>query len=130
MANIRNMQMWNTICHDHRIRINKSLFGLRTTAVYLPTNSELRESTIEYSPADGDRLKRILTSNADNLNAAITNFHPKPVPNGNYMVELCSTDDGTFMALQILQFQQLRYEPVTSVLMFEGEQAQIVKQIF
>ena len=50
--------------------------------------------------------------------------------NGNYMVEMCTTDDGTFMALQILQFQQLRYEPVTSVLMFEGEQAQIVKQIF
>ena len=39
MANIKNLQMWNTICVDARISISKSLFGLHTTATYNPTNS-------------------------------------------------------------------------------------------
>lgn len=60
MANIRNLQMWNTICSDARISVSKSLFGLRTTAVYNPTNSVLYARKIELSPADGEHLKRIL----------------------------------------------------------------------
>ena len=39
MANIKNLQMWNTICTDARISISKSMLGLRTTATYIPSNS-------------------------------------------------------------------------------------------
>ena len=62
MANIKNMQMWKDICADARIRIIKSLFGLKVTAVYEPTQSVIDVRTIEYTPQDGDRLRRILSA--------------------------------------------------------------------
>lgn len=73
MANIKNLQMWNTICSD-----------------------------------------------------AIGNFHPK----ATYMAEVCSSRDGEFLAVLLFQFVQLSYAPVTDVLIFEGSDARIVKQLF
>ena len=75
--NIKNQQMWNTICVDARINISKSLFGLRTTATYNPTNSVIDAKSFEYSPADGERLKRLLETPHDKLTAAIGDFRPK-----------------------------------------------------
>ena len=52
--------MWNTICADARVSISKSLFGLRTTATYTPSNSVIDAESFEYTPADGERLTRHL----------------------------------------------------------------------
>ena len=130
MANIKNPQMWNDICADGRVSVSKSLFGLRTTAVYNPTNSVLDASINEYSPADGDRMKRILESDRDNLEKAVANFRPQTVANGNYRAEVCASRDGAFLAVQLLQFIRMNYEPVTDVLIFEGADARVVKQMF
>jgi hypothetical protein len=56
MANIKHLQMWNNICADARVSVSKSLFGLRTTAVYNPTNSVIDVQTIELSPSDGEHV--------------------------------------------------------------------------
>ena len=74
MANIKNLQMWNTICTDARISISKSMLGLRTTATYIPSNSVIDVKTLEYTSADGERLKRLLTSPHENLEKAIGEF--------------------------------------------------------
>ena len=52
MANIKNLQMWNSICADARISISKSMFGLRTTATFSPTNSVIDANTFEYRHAE------------------------------------------------------------------------------
>lgn len=130
MANIKTLQMWNTICADARVSIGKSLFGLRTTATYTPTSSVIDASTLEYSPADGERLKRLLDQPADKLPASIGDFRPAPIVNGNYMAQLCTSRDGAFLAVQMLQFVNLSYVPVTGVLIFEGDAARTVKQLF
>lgn len=130
MANIKNLQMWNTICADARISIGKSLFGLRTTATYTPTNSVIDANTFEYSPADGERLKRLLDMPAEKLPTSIGDFRPAPTVNGNYMAQVCTSRDGAFLAVQLLQFINLSYGPVTGVLIFEGDAARSVKQLF
>ncbi len=130
MANIKNMQMWNTICADARISISKSLFGLRATATYTPSNSVIDAKTYEYTPADGERLKHLLDTPAGKLASAIGDYRPKAVVNGNYMAEVCASRDGAFLAVQLLQFAHLSYEPVTEVLFFEGDAAHVVKQLF
>ena len=79
MANIKNLQMWNTICVDARISISKSLFGLHTTATYNPTNSVIDAKSFEYSPADGERLKRLLNIPYEKLAAAIGYVPPSIV---------------------------------------------------
>ena len=130
MANIKNMQMWNSICADARISISKTLFGLRTTATFSPTNSVIDTNTFEYSPADGERLKRLLDTPREKLSAAIGDIRPKATVNGNYMAEVCASRDGAFLAVQLHQFTRMSYEPVTNVLLFEGDDARMMKQLF
>ena len=122
--------MWDTIRTDKRININKSFFGLRTTAVYNPTNSEIDAMTAEFSPADGNELKRILESPHNQMAAATENFHPKHIANGNFLAEVCASRDESFVAVQLHQFMRMSYEPVTDVLVFEGADAHLIKQLF
>ena len=130
MANIKNLQMWNTICVDARISISKSLFGLHTTATYNPTNSVIDAKSFEYSPADGERLKRLLNIPYEKLAAAIGDFRPKATVNGNYMAEVCASRDGAFLSIQLFQFTRMSYEPVTDVLIFDGDDAKALSPLF
>ena len=130
MANIKNLQMWDTICADAPIGISKSLFGLCSTAIYLPSNSVIDAKTVEYSASEGEHLKRLLETPRENLSKAIGDFHPIQTNNGNFMAELCCSRDGAYLAVQLFQFVRLKYEPVTNVLVFEGEDARTVKQLF
>lgn len=130
MANIKNLQMWNDICADARISISKSMLGLKTTATYVPTQSVIDARTIEYTPQDGDRIRRILESSVNELAKAIGDFRPKEVPNGNYMLEVVRSRDGQFAALLLQQFTRMSYEPVTKTLFFEGEAAKVISQLF
>lgn len=130
MANIKNLRMWDDIRNDSRVSIRKTMLGLKTTAFYQKTQSIIDVKTIEYTPLDGDQLRGILEVPVEKLESAIGDFHPIPVPNGNYLVELCSSKDGKFVALMLLQFQRMSYEPVTPVIVFEGKEAQLVRKIF
>ena len=130
MANIKNLRMWESICNDARISIKKSLFGLRSTAIYAPTNSVIDASSLEYSPVDGAKIKQLLSMPREKMAAAIGDFHPKTVDYGNYMAEVAVSRDKTFMVMQLFQFQQLNYEAVTDVLIFEGQEAETVARIF
>ena len=130
MANIKNLQMWNSICDNSRISVKSSMFGLKTTAIYLPTQSTIKAETLEYSPETGDKLKRIIESPKDQLDKAVGLFRPQTTVNGNYMLEKLTSQDGQFVALQLLQFHQLSYEPVTEVLIFEGKDAEVVNKLF
>jgi len=130
MANIKNLQMWNDICADDRISISKSMLGLKTTASYVPTQSVLDARTVEYTPQDGDHIRRILEAPVDELAKAIGDFRPKEVPNGNYMLEVAHSRDGQFVALMLQQFTRMSYEPVTKTLFYEGDAAKVISKIF
>ena len=122
--------MWNTICADARICISKSLFGLRTTATYTPTNSIIDAKSFEYSPADGEHLRRLLDTPKEKIADSIDGFRPKATVNGNYMAEVCASRDGQFLAVQLHQFTRMSYEPVTDVLIFEGDDAKALHMLF
>lgn len=130
MANIKHLQMWNSICADARISVSKSLFGLRTTVIYTPTNSVIDARTVELSPADGEHVRRILSSPREDLAQVIGDFRPKPVANGNYMAEVCTSRDGAFAAILLHQFTRLSYVSVTDVVVFEGEDARTITKLF
>ena len=130
MTKVKNLQMWHTICNDARISIQKSLFGLSTTATYNKTNSQLTASVFEYSHDDGEKLKTILESPREKLESVMGDFRPKKTVNGNFMVEVCVSQDGAFVAVLMSQFIRMSYEPVTDVLIFEDKEAQAVKQLF
>lgn len=130
MTNIKNLQMWDSICNDTRIGIVKSFFGLRSKIVYLPTKSEIDVKEVELTPNDGHRIKAFLETPHIGLAKVISGFRPEKVDLGNYMLELCVSRDGNFAIAQLFQFVQLRYEPVTRVIAFEGEDARVFGQMF
>ena len=130
MANIKNLQMWKDICADSRIAIRKSLFGLKTTATYVPTQSIIDARTIEYTARDGEQLQRILKMQKSDLKDIVSGFHPKEAVNGNYMMEVVRSRDGRFVCLLLLQFNRLNYEPVTDVVVYENNEAEIINQLF
>ena len=130
MANIKNLQMWENICADARIRINKSMFGLRTTAIYGPTNSVIDANTYEYSPEDGKHIKRILEMPQEKMAEAINDYQPKTTDYGNYLAEVCLSRDKHFLIVQLFQFEKLNYEPATEVLIFEDKEAAAISKLF
>ena len=130
MAKIKNLRIWETLRSDSRITVSSSLFGLRTTVVYQPTGSVVDARLLEYTPADGERLKKILEVPRESLISAIGEFRPTPTVNGNYIAEVCVSRDQSFVALQLSQFVRMSYEPVTSVLTFEGDEALLISELF
>lgn len=130
MANIINLQMWDRICVYPHISVKKTMFGLRTTVVYKPTGSIIDACILEFSADDGRQLSQILNSSYEDLAQAIGNFRPKPISNGNYLAEVCTSRDGIFLAVLLKKFVQLNYEPVTDVLIFEGNEARTVRKLF
>lgn len=130
MAKIKNLRIWETLRSDSRITVSSSLFGLRTTVVYQPTGSVVDARLLEYTPADGERLKKILEAPRESLISAIGEFHPTLTVNGNYIAEVCVSRDQAFVALQLSQFVRMSYEPVTEVLTFEGDEALLISELF
>ncbi|MBO7637051.1 MAG: hypothetical protein J6S89_10805 [Paludibacteraceae bacterium] len=130
MANIKSLQMWNDICADARVCISKSWFGLKTVVKCASTGSVIEPKKVQLDQQDGDRLQRILRTSSENLTQAVENFHLKESYNGRYILESCVSKDGMYVAMLLLQFKNFDYEPVTDVVVYEGENAKIISQIF
>lgn len=130
MANIKNLQMWNTICADARIGVSKSLFGLCSKVVFKPTNSVINAKVLEYSSEDGKRIKHILESPKEKLVTMAGESMLKPTLNGSCLLEIVASQDGAFAAIQLFQFSQLSYVPATDVMIYEGNDASLVMKLF
>ena len=76
-----------------------------------------------------ERLLHILTSQRDVMLQSLIKFSAQPTVNGNYMLELCRSRDGSFAAIQLLQFKQMIYEPVTALFILDGIEAETVANI-
>ena len=55
---------------------------------------------------------------------------PKATVNGNYMAEVCASRDGAFLVIQLFQFTRMSYEPVSDVLIFDGDDAKALSPLF
>ena len=128
MANLNNLAMGNSIANDSRISTKASFFNLYKKHFYTPTQSPVKAQKKEYSPTDGVKLENALNCKSPKERAAhIAALDAMNEVNlGNYLLEMCYSDDRQFCALQLNQFKQLRYEPVTPVCTFEGEEARTV----
>lgn len=127
MANFKNLAMSKELAKDSRISIKKSLLGLSTKAIYAPTESKLLAAKKEYTAEDGARIERAMKASADKRAqqlAAIGQLQPATL--GNYLLEACRSADGSFAAMQLFQYSQMSYQPVTDVCCFEGDEAKTV----
>ena len=128
MSSIKNLEMANALSALSCVTIKKSLFG--QTAVYEPTQSPLKVKTLEYAPAEGERMERLLKLPMGNLMLDIQkNGKPQPTVIGHHRLEVCVSKDQQFVALQLFAFVDFKYNAVTELLTYEGDNAAVILQL-
>ena len=131
MASIKDLEMAAALSANNRISIKKSLFGLRLSAQYEPTQSPLKVIVQAYAPADGEKLLRLLDLPAEKLQSELRkNGAPKPAPIGHFQLEACLSEDHQFCALQLFRFVDFKYSPVSEFRCYEGAEAEIMAKLF
>lgn len=127
MAKFNSLVMSKHFTNDSRISIQKSFFGLCKKHIYAPTGSCIIALRKEYTPSDGSKIEHALNANASERVAQLAALEKMNLTAlGNYMLEMYQSEDCQFAALQLSQFKQLSYEPVTPICIFEGNDAATV----
>lgn len=111
------------------ISVKKSLFGLKTSAVYTPTGSSLQVKVKEYSPETGSKLEHILQSDPEAVPELIAHNDLAAASLGQVRLEACISADKQFAAVQLLHYAQLSYAPTTEMIVFKGKAAEAIASI-
>ena len=127
MANINNMTIAETLIGNNLVTTSKSFFGLISKSVYRPTGSRLTALKKEYDPLNGNKIEYALNSDTCKRAQSIASLgHIADSPIGNCLLEACYSADHKFAAVRLLQFSQLKYQPVTDTCVFENDEAESV----
>ena len=112
------------------IEVKKGFMGWSIKLIYKPTNSVLKVKEQEYTAEDGKKLANILSSAPKNVEAAISKFPVSAVGMGNMKLEACISQDGQFVAAQLLSFKDFSYQPVTEMKVYTGKTAEAFAKLF
>ena len=129
MANFNKLWMAPAIRRNDCIAVRKTMLGLCTRLIYLPTGSIMDIQQREYSRENGECLRAIINGDAHLFADALDKLNPQPTVNGNYLLETAISRDHEMAAVQLLHFVNMNYEPVTEVLFYTGEQAQALARL-
>lgn len=127
MSKFSNLAISKELAKDNRISIKKSLFGLCCNVAYQPTQSKITSRKIEFTQEDGSKLERTMKAGSNDsaqLFSKLGKLHETTL--GNYLLEECHSVDGEFIAMQLSQFSQMSYQPVTDICIYEGDDAKTV----
>lgn len=131
MEYIRNMDLASALYRNPNIKIQKGLFGLRKSVVYVQTNSPVRSLYMEYDSANGLKIKRLLEMSADSSSDCLFDFGDiKKAENGMFSLSVCYSLDKKFAALQLSQYVNFGYHPVGDVRVAEGKEAELLLKPF
>ena len=128
MSSIKNLDMAAAVSAYKNITIKKSLFS--TKAIYTPTGSTIKAMVLEYSPSEGEKVKRLLDMPLDKMTADIEQKgKPKTGVNGNFRLEICLSDDHQFCALQLFRFADLCYSSLYEPRFYEGTDVENITKL-
>ncbi len=130
MSKIQHLEMGATVMGLDEIKVKKGFLGLSVQLVYLPTNSAVKVKENEYSAEDGRRLENILFTEPENVEEAISKNPVSPTGMGNVKLEACISQDHQFAAVQLLNFKDFDYKPVSEVHIYKGKAAEAIAKLF
>lgn len=129
MANINSVEMGATLSTDTRISIKKSFFSKKV--IYNNTESSIKFAKKEYTPEEGMRIQQLFRGEtADIVKKAKDTNKFTETGLGNYLLETGISNDHNFAAFRLYHYDQLRYNPIMPILIFEGADAQILAEKF
>lgn len=129
MANFNKLAMSAELLSRNDLRIESTLLGLSKKLVYTPTGATVNVKKCNYNPEAVAHLQRIIDSDGHGLSAAVKACHVERLEIGNIELDACISTDKQFAALQLLQFIDYTYQPISKVAFFVGEQAQLVASV-
>ena len=131
MENISKMEMANALFAQIYIKTEKKFFGFITKVTYTPTNSPVVGASLDFSPAEGEKVKAILGASPSELCAVLKKEgRPLTTANGNFRLDLCYSQDHEFAALHLQQFSGFEYHPVGEIRFAAGEEAKMMLTAF
>lgn len=131
MENISKMEMAGDLFKQIYIKTEKKFFGFMTKVTYAPTNSPVVGISLEYSPAEGQKIKTILDTPPNKIDEVLPqNGRLQTSPNGNYRLELCYSKDHEFAALHLQQFVGFEYRTVCQIRFAAGNDAKNLLNAF
>lgn len=130
MAKINHLEMTENLMALNDIEVKKGFMGWSIKLIYKPTNSVLKVKEQEQTVEDGKKLASILSSAPENVEAAISKFPVSAVGMGNMKLEACISQDGQFVAAQLLSFKDFSYQPVTEMKVYTGKTAEAFVKLF
>ena len=129
MSSFKHLEMADAVSAYKNITVKKSLFS--TKAIYTPTQSSVKASTLEYSPSEGERMERLLDMEPEKMAEEIKKKgKPATTGNGNFRMEVCLSDDHQFCALQLFRFADFMYNPLSDPRFYEGTDAVHIAKLF
>ena len=106
------------------IALKSTFFGLFSHLEYLPTNSRLHFFSRFYGTIVRDELKDLFRLDDEAFAKRLSKgIKYEQAYNGNVLVEGFISADKQFVALRLLQFAQIDYQPVSEVYYLKGEAA-------
>lgn len=130
MSKINHLEMGTEVMALEDIEVKKSFLGLSTKLIYKPTNSVVKVKENEYTAEDGKKLANILATEPENIEEAIQKFPISSIGIGNVKLEACISDDNQFAAVQLLNFKDFDYKPVSEVKVYTGKAAAAFAKLF
>lgn len=131
MENISKMEMATALFNQIYIKTEKAFFGLKTKVTYAPTNSPVVGTSLEYSPAEGQKAKAILEASPAELDAVLQkNGRPQTSDNGNMKLNLCYSRDHEFATFHLQQFSGFEYHTVIETKFATGNEAKKLLHAF
>lgn len=113
------------------IERKKAFFGLVDYLVYKPTNSRLNRFTRYYSPSVRDQLKTLFALDDDKFVQSLSKCKClERMVNGNAMVDGYVSKDKQFVSLQLYQYGQLDYQPISRTIYLQGDAAKQAAVVF
>ncbi len=123
--------MGATILSHADISVQRSFFGMRQSAVYQPTQSAVKAERYEFSPEAGAKVEKLLKCTPEQLEQERrSGTKIEKTQLGNVLLEACVSDDKQFAALQLFRYGNLKYNPVTDVQIYEGDNAALISSFF
>lgn len=129
MASITKLEMAEALSADQRISIKKSLFS--TKGVHVPSGQKLDVIVNEYAADGAASIETILKASDEKLEAEISRVGvPAKAAIGNLRLEIVTTPDHQFAAVQAFRYSNLRYQPSSNLRIVEGKAAEAIAQLF
>lgn len=131
MAKINNLAIAKAVVSNPNISIQNAFFGLVQRVVYTPTQSPVDIITEEYTPEQGERLRRLLSLSPAKMSEELSKGQkPQSTSVGPYRLEVCLSRDRRFAAMQLFRYAGIDFESVSDYRCLVGEEAAVIAQLF